>query len=252
LGCGHCEFCLAGEQVHCADYSGIARAGRGADAEWTVIPEPYCYHLPAELSFVEGTFIACTGATAYGSLRKLTPSGRDTLAVFGLGPVGLSHILVAKALGARVIGVDVLSERLAFARQLGADETVNAGQDDPAAAIRALTRGRGAEMAVEATGNAKAQAQAVQAVCVHGKVSYVGRSHGAPAISPEPLILKEVTLMGSAVLPGHLYWELTRFMLDRRVRFEAIVTQRRPLEEGPQAFTEFDAGGPGKFVLAME
>lgn len=252
LGCGHCEFCLAGETVHCPEHTGIARAGRGGDAEYVVMPERYCYRLPDQLSFVEGTFIACTGATAYGALRKLKPSGRDNLVVFGLGPVGLSAVLIGQALGARVIGVDILLERLELAKQLGVSEIVDASHDDPVQAIRLLTRGRGAELALEASGSPLAQDQIVDSVCTHGKVAYVGRGTEVKSVGPEQLIRKEVTLMGSAVLPLNLYWEMVRFMLDRNVRFEKMVTHRVGLDQGPQAFSLFDSGAAGKFVFTVD
>jgi threonine dehydrogenase-like Zn-dependent dehydrogenase len=251
LGCGHCEYCTAGETVLCAQNIGIAAAGYGGDATYTRMPARNCFPLPDELSFVEGAFIACTGATAYSALRKLAPSGRDRLVVFGLGPVGLSAVLVGKALGATVLGVDLIPERMEMARGLGAEEVINAAETDPVAAIRALTRGRGAELALETSGSPAGQSDAVDAVCSRGKVAFVVLSKGAKSISPEQFLHKQAILYGSKVMPGSMYWEMTRFMIDRDVRFEPIVTHRVPLNEGPSAFARFDAGAAGKFVLDM-
>ena len=77
----------------------------------------------------------------------------------------------------------------------------------------------------------------------------MGLSDGRKSISPEQFLHKEATLIGSKVLSAPLYWELTRFMIERNVRFEPIVTQRMALADGPEAFARFDAGAPGKFVL---
>ena len=101
--------------------------------------------LPDELSFEEGAAISCGTGTAYGALKRLDVSGRDTLAVFGQGPVGLSATMLGAAMGARVIAVDIAPERLALAKEFGADAVVNSKETDPVEAIHDLTarRGRG-------------------------------------------------------------------------------------------------------------
>src|SRR5436309_15850487 len=85
-----------------------------------------CVPLPDALSFEEGAAVSCGTGTAYGALRRLDVSGRDTLAVFGQGPVGLSATLLGRAMGARVIAIDVAPERLALAREFGAEAVINA------------------------------------------------------------------------------------------------------------------------------
>ena len=260
LGCGRCEYCAAGETVLCAENLGIAASGYGGDAEMILMPASACLPLPDDLSFIEGTFLACTGATAYSALRKLAPSGRDRLVVFGLGPVGLSAVLVGKALGATVIGVDLVDDRLALACEIGADAVVSAAQSsqpsrrgggDVVDAVRALTGGRGPELALDTSGSPRAQSDAVDVVCPKGKVAFVGLGAGAKSISPEQFLHKEAVLYGSKVLPSGLYWEMTRFMISRGVRFEPLVRGRYRLDDGPEAFARFDAGAAGKFVLMM-
>src|SRR5206468_3078786 len=81
---------------------------------------------PESLTFEEGAAISCGTGTAYGALKRLDVSGRDTLAVFGQGPVGLSATLLGRAMGARVIAIDVAPERLALAREFGAEAVINA------------------------------------------------------------------------------------------------------------------------------
>jgi threonine dehydrogenase-like Zn-dependent dehydrogenase len=253
LSCGHCQYCAAGETVLCEHDLGIAASGYGGDADYIILPASACFHLPPELSFIEGAFIACTGATAYGALRKLEPSGRTTIAIFGMGPVGLSALIVAKALGACVFAIDVLSERLDMARDLGADEIIDASKSNAVAALHSLSGdGRGVELTLETSGSPIGQSDAVDALRPHGKASFVGLGKGAKSISPEQFIHKEITLLGSKVLPGPLIWEMTRFMVERNVRFEPIVTHRVSLAEGPQAFARFDAGAAGKFVIVQE
>lgn len=270
IGCGRCEYCRRGETVLCEENLGIAARGRGGDAEYVVLPEENVYPLPDDLSVRDGAFLACTGATAWGALRKLALAGGRTLAVFGLGPVGLSGVLLAKGLGLRVVAVDVNSERLSFAKHLGADHTVTAGVasdggrpvadsrrstagfdegSEVTVAVRELTGGRGADGSFETSGSAAGQRDAVRCLAQRGRAVFVGLSDGAPTVSPEMIIHRELTLLGSKVLPGPDIFELCRFLGETGTHFDSLVTHGYPLSDGPRAFREFDAGAPGKFVL---
>ena len=108
--------------------------------------------LPDELTFEEGAAVSCGTGTAYGALKRIDVSGRDTLAVFGQGPVGLSATLLGVAMGARVIAVDIAPERLALAKQFGADAIDQLARDRPGEAIMDLTHGEGAEATMDCTG----------------------------------------------------------------------------------------------------
>src|SRR5256886_2107775 len=98
-----------------------------------------CVPLPDAHISEEGAAVSCGTGTAYGALRRLDVSGRDTLAVFGQGPVGLSATLLGRALGARIIAIDISPERLKLARELGAEHTINPREKDPVSAIHDLT-----------------------------------------------------------------------------------------------------------------
>ncbi len=160
-GCGACKHCRSGWEQLCAR-GGHRVYGFGADggnAEAIVVPARALLPLPAPLTFEEGAAIACGTGTAYAALKRLDVSGRDTLAVYGQGPVGLSATLLGKAMGARVIAIDLAPARLDLARALGADETVRADEADPVAAVAALTGGEGADATIDCTGSAAARAR---------------------------------------------------------------------------------------------
>src|ERR671936_3007742 len=122
-------MCLRGSIVYGAN-------GHGGHAPYMKAPAYTVVPLPDELCFEAGAAISCGSGTAYGALRRLNLSGRDTIAIFGQGPVGLAGTQFAKAMGARVIALDVNPQRLARAREFGADELVNPGSNDPVAAIK--------------------------------------------------------------------------------------------------------------------
>src|SRR2546428_8437442 len=148
--------------------------------------------LPGALGSGGGAGVSGGPGTAYGALKRLDVSGRDTLAVFGQGPVGLSATMLGRAMGARVIAIDVAPERLALARDFGAEAVVNAKDTDPVAALRDLTHGEGVETAMDCTGNPEARVAAVRSAATWGRAAFVGEGHTATFDISRALIRRHV------------------------------------------------------------
>src|SRR5215510_9541965 len=162
-GCGQCKHCRVGWSQLCRrGITVFGATGDGAHATYMKVPARTNVPLPDELSFEEGAAVSCGTGTAYGALKRLDVSGRDSLAVFGQGPVGLSATLLGAAMGARIIAVDISPERLALAKTFGADAVINPKDADPVDAIHQLTHGEGAETAMDCTGLPEPRAQAVR------------------------------------------------------------------------------------------
>src|SRR5260370_5919626 len=109
----------------------MGRDSDGANGPFLVVPVYTLVELPEELSFAEGAAIACGTGTAYAALKRLDILGRDTLAIFGQGPVGLSATQLATAMGARVIALDPSPERRAMATAMGAKAVLDPSTVDP-------------------------------------------------------------------------------------------------------------------------
>ena len=253
-GCGICEHCRVGWEQLCVTGKHKVYGGGAADggnAEYMVVPARTLVPLPEELSFEEGAALACGTGTAYGALVRLNVSGRDTLAVFGQGPVGASATLLAKAMGARVIAVDVSPARLEFAREMGADHVVDGRQGDPVAAVKQLTHGRGADATLDATGNAEARAQMVRSARVWGRACFVGE-RGTVTLEPTPdIIHKQLTIHGSWTFSLPLLAEAIRFVVERKVPLGKLITRRYRLDQADEAFREFEGGSVGKSVFVL-
>lgn len=251
-GCGTCSACRSGALMWCPNRRGYGGPIHGSDADLLLTDERNCLPLPGDFSFETGALIACNTGTAYSALRKLDPSGRDTLAIFGLGPVGLNGLVVGKALGARIIGVDVSPERRRLADELGADLILDPTEAGFVEAIRAATEGDGADLAFETSGNPRAQADVVEVLHNGGKGVFVGFGAAEPAINPSRFIGKQLTLMGSFVAPIDAYEDLVRFIRRHHLPLDRLVTHRFPLADAPEAFALADRARTGKVMFVWE
>jgi len=254
-GCRECEFCLTGWQQLCqiADkkeyYGGTMHGGHG---DYMVVHKSTCVPLPDEVDYEVGAYLACGASTAFQALKKLNVSGRDVLAVFGQGPVGLAATMFGAEMGVRVIAVDISSERLKMASASGAWATIDNSDGDAPEQIRELTHGAGADAALEAAGLATTRVAAVESAKIFGRTCLVGEG-GEVTFQPTPHIIhRHLTLVGSWTFSTFGLAEAARYTADRNVPLASIITSRSTIEDAPAAYREFSDGAPGKFVINWE
>ena len=250
-GCSQCKYCRVGYAQLCVKgghfvYGSNANGGHG---DYILVKPHMLVPLPDELGFEEGASISCGTGTAFDALRRLDVSGRDTLAVFGQGPVGLSATLLAKSMGARVIAVDFSPERLELAKAFGADETLDPKDSDPVTAIRELTHGEGATTTLDCTGQPDARVNAVKSAAVWGRVCFVGEGNTATfEVSPD-IIHKQLTIYGSWTFSSVGQAECARFIVDRGIDLSRLLTHKFSLDEASKAYRLFDTQTTGKGVF---
>jgi threonine dehydrogenase-like Zn-dependent dehydrogenase len=251
-GCGSCKYCRIGyEQLCRQDHVVYGFSAHGGNADYLLVPARTLIPLPDQITFEGGAAIACGTGTAYMALKKLDVSGRDTLAIYGQGPVGLSATLLGRAMGARIIAVDVSPERLELARGLGAEVVLNPNEVDPIEAIGDLTDREGADATLDCTGNATARAQTVRSARVWGRACFVGEG-GTVTLEPSPdIIHKHLTLYGSWTFSTVGLDECARFVVDRQIPLDRLITHRYRLDQAEEAFRTFDAGATGKCVFVV-
>ena len=247
--CGHCRQCRAGNMMWCEERRGYGGPIDGPDADFVLTDARNCLPLPDELSFGVGAMMACNAGTAFSSISKLNPSGKDTVAIFGQGPVGLAGLLYAKALGARVIAVEPLVARREIALQLGADAAVDPTAADFADAMKELTHGRGVDAAYETAGSAASQSGVVDCLGLGGRAAFVGFGSQVNSVNPSSIISRQLTLRGACVLPVYMYFDMVQFILEKKVDLDQLITHHFPIEKAPEAFTLFDSGKTGKVIF---
>ena len=204
--CGQCEYCAGGNEQFCPSGKMIGHYTDGGYAEYICVPERNAVLLPPEIPFESGSTLMCASATAFHALRKSRLRGGETLAVYGVGGLGLSALQLGRILGARrVFAVDRNPVKLALAARYGA-ETVDPSAGDPAAQIRALTSGRGVDVAVEVIGLPLTISQALRSLSPLGRTVVVGISDRSIEVDTyHELLGPEAELIGSN---DHLLSEL--------------------------------------------
>lgn len=248
-GCRTCAHCRDGWTQMCSEGSVIyGTTGHGAHAPWMKVPAFTLVPLPEALSFTEGAAISCGTGTAYGAIRRMKMEGGATLAVIGQGPVGLSATLLAAAMGAQVIAVDVSAERLTRARDFGAAETVDATQG-LTERLMDLTGGHGADYVLECSGNAGATVAALKATRAWGTFCCIGMGAEATLDIDKDLIRRQITMMGSWTFSDAIQRDCASFCAAREIPVAQLFTHSFPLAEARAAYTLFDTQTTGKAVL---
>jgi threonine dehydrogenase-like Zn-dependent dehydrogenase len=251
-GCGVCEHCSTGWMQLCVE--GVAEVygatGHGAHARYMKCPARTLVPLPDELSFEAGAAISCGTGTAWGALHRLGLQGDHTIAVFGQGPVGLSATLLAAEMGARVIALDTSEERLARAKEFGADVLINPKTtENVVQAIRDLTHGRGAHASIDASSSPAARAQAVRCVRTWGKACFVGEGDTVTLDVSNDMLRRQVTVIGSWTFSTVGQANCGRYVADRGIDLDRLFTHRWRLEQAEEAYRLFDAQTAGKGVI---
>jgi threonine dehydrogenase-like Zn-dependent dehydrogenase len=238
VGCGACPSCLRGYPPHCT--GGITCLGfglAGGDAEYALVPQEQCLLLPDSVSFDVGTLLGDIVGLPFHTLTRLGCKPTDNVAIFGLGPIGLGHLAMAKFFGARVIAFEVNAFRRDLGARLGADLVLNPADADPMAQVQEFTGG------IPTTAG-----WALDCVRVFGKVALIAEHNEAP-LKPSPhLNRKEAWVTGGCYFMPFEYPDLLR-ALERGLPAENIITHRFPLEQAQEAFDAFAGGDTGKVVL---
>ncbi|GAA0749980.1 zinc-dependent alcohol dehydrogenase [Ideonella azotifigens] len=195
--CGHCEHCITGWETLCDEQQMTGYTVNGGYAEYVLADPNYVGHLPANIGFSEIAPVLCAGVTVYKGLKVLDCKPGDWVAISGVGGLGHLAVQYARAMGFHVIAVDVDDAKLALAKHLGAEMTINALTQDPVLEVqRAL---RGAHGVLVTAVSRSAFAQALGMLHKRGTMSLVGLPPGDFALPIFDVVLNAKTVRGSIV-----------------------------------------------------
>ena len=254
--CGTCFFCRRGDHVKCDEarvfgHGATLGSLQGTQAELALVPRANLTlrRVPEGLSDGAALFAGDVMGTGYHAVVEAGLEPGDSCAVIGLGPVGLCAAMVARAAGAaHVIAIDTVEERLEVARGLGA-QPVHATEEDPRAAVRAVTEGRGVDVAVEAVGHPAALDTACRLTRKLGTVSVIGVYAERAEVHMGIVWIKNLNLIGGqANVMGHLDSVLAMLSAGR-LDVTPLLSREMPLDEAPDAYAAYDRREALKIVL---
>jgi len=240
-GCGYCPQCNTGNQQICDNYFQPGFTAWGSFAQYVHIAyaDVNLVRLPAAMSFEAAAVLGCRFITAYRGIvaqGKLQPG--HWVAIHGCGGVGLSALMIAKAIGAQTIAVDIDDTKLAFAKSLGANIALNALTiKDIPLAIKALTKG-GVAVSVDALGSSITCVNSILSLRKRGKHIQIGLmtdSHATPPIPMGTVIANELEILGSHGMQAHQYPAMLDLIFTKNIPLEKMIGQHMDLASGAKA-----------------
>ena len=235
-GCGTCQYCTSGNAQVCPTQTQPGFTQWGSYAQYVAIENAdfNLIALPDAISFSTAAALGCRFATAFrGLTARARVQPQEWVAIFGCGGVGQSAIMIAKALGARVIAIDISPVALAKAIQLGADVTINSSTSDALAQIRAAT-GDGADVSIDALGSQTTSTQSILSLRRRGRHLQLGLLLTPDGLTPEPMarvIAYELDILGSHGMAAADYPQMLAMVASGALRPDLLVERTVDLNE---------------------
>jgi alcohol dehydrogenase len=253
-GCGRCDWCRAGQAQVCPHQTQPGFSHPGSFAEQVAIraADFNLVRLPDAVDFVTAAVLGCRFATAFHALTaQARLRAKEWLTVFGCGGVGLSAVMIAVALDARVVAVDPSPAALARAAELGAEATVAA--TDPVAAVRYITGG-GAHSSVDALGSATTALCSVRSLRARGRHVQIGLMLGDDELAPLPwdlVVAKELEVLGSHGMAASEYPAMLAMIADGRLQPQRLIGSVIDLERAGEVLMSMDTPVPAQAGIVV-
>jgi alcohol dehydrogenase len=244
-GCGHCDECHSGNHQVCERQFQPGFTAWGSFAEYVAVDyaDTNLVALPDEIDSTTAASLGCRFVTSF---RAVVDQGRvapgEWVAVHGCGGVGLSAIMIASAMGANVIGIDLAQDKLDFARQLGAAVTIDASATDAVGAVREVTKG-GAHMSIDALGHPTTCFNSIANLRRRGRHVQVGLmlgEHARPSIPMDKVIAHELEILGSHGMQAFRYKAMIEMIQANKLKPQMLVGKTINLSDAPEALMRMD------------
>ena len=254
--CNQCSACRQGRVNLCQNrkilgVSTPAFRRDGAMAEYVVVPWWITYRLPDAVSFEEAALIEPASVSLHAA--RITPIDvNDVVVVVGAGQIGLFAIQAVRVKGAgTIIALDMKEERLALARRLGADVTINPGKADVAAEMRRAVGRPDADAVLEAVGTEASVQLAMDLTKLGGHVTLIGNVTPRVQVNLQDIVSRELTLRGSCAIAGE-YRACLDMMAAGRIQAKPLISRIVPLAEGQAAFDALHRGDAGLMKIVLQ
>ena len=235
--CGTCDYCVSGWETLCLEQKNMGYSIDGGFAEYATAYARYVVQVPDGVDPLDAAPLTCAGVTTYKAVKVAGTRSSDLVAVFGVGGLGHLAIQYAQIAGGRVVAVDLLDDKLELARELGADFTVNAAEEDPVAAIQTLG---GADEAIALAVSPKAFEQAYASLRRGGTLVFVALPADNEVTLPIfETVLNGITIVGSIVGTRKDLREVFELHAAGKTK---VIRETRSLDEVNEAIADVEAG----------
>jgi L-iditol 2-dehydrogenase len=261
IPCGQCFYCYHKTFAQCATYkkvgttAGFEPAG-GGFAEYVQVMDwivrQGTIRIPDGVSFEQACFVEPLNTCLKG-IERLKVSPGETVLVMGQGPIGILLSFLAQRAGAHVITSDLHAQRLTIASTFGIEDGIDASRADTIQTVRERTEGRGADAAILAVGGHALIQSATEVVRPGGRVLlFAQTARGEATIDPAAVCVEEKTLLGSYSASVELQEESVRFVMDREMDLERLISHRFPLSSSVEAFDLAAHPGPDSMKIVIQ
>ena len=250
IPCMRCEWCLQGEYNLCDDYDYLGSRCDGAFAEYVKVPASNLIKLPREVGFEEGAMtdpacVALHGIKRAGGIRM-----GQSVAILGVGPIGMLACQWAGAMGAgKIIAVDIIEDKLKIVKDLGVDVLINARKEDVVERVSQETKGKGVNLVMEIAGSLATQRDSLLIAAKRGRVIHIGRSYSDVLLPDEVftrIFRKELEIYGavnSNSSPLDNEWKITlEFMASGVIKTKPLISHRIKLKDIAETFKKMYQG----------
>lgn len=253
--CNECSACRRGRVNLCQNRKVLGVSTPtfhrdGAMAEYVVVPWWIIHPLPDAVSFEEAATIE-PAAVSLHAVRITPMEVNDVVAVIGAGQIGLFAMQGARVKGAgKIIALDVKEDRLALARQLGADATINPATSDVAAEMRKAVGQPEADAVLEAVGAERTVRLGMDLTKLGGHLTLIGNVTPHIQVNLQNIVSRELTIRGSCAIAGE-YRACLDLMATGRLQAKPLISRIVPLSEAPKAFDALHHGEPGLMKIVL-
>jgi len=245
-GCGTCPQCVSGNHQICDHQSQPGFTHWGSFAEYVTIDyaDVNLVRLPEEVDDETAASLGCRFVTSFRAIvDQARVSAGQWVAVHGCGGVGLSAIMIASALGANVVAVDISEEKLDYARRVGACAAVNSRQKDTVQEVRDITHG-GAHVSMDALGSPETCFNSIANLRKRGRHIQVGlmlADHRHPAIPMDRVIANELEVYGSHGMQAHRYPAMLSMIQAKKLAPAKLIGKTISLDEAPRELADMNS-----------
>ena len=248
LYCGHCYPCSIGRTNCCTDLKVLGVHVDGGMAEYYCHPADMLIKIPEGMTWEQAAMAEPLTISLHGIHRGGLKAG-EFCAIYGAGPIGLLAGMVAEAYGAHAILIDLVQERLDFAKSVGIEYVINSGSQDPEAEVAKITDGNMAQLVMECTGANVCIRKSLDLVSNAGRITFTGWPKKETSLPTDLFTKKEIDIRGARTSAGE-FEEAIELICSGKVDVARILTKTITLDEAPETVIDIEKN-PGNYMKVV-